>query len=95
MASVSDTVEQRGNRYGGMEDNAILTQTLMDTVLEAAHESGQELSPVHKECLHMIFHKVSRMAIGDQWYTDNPHDIGGYAKLIETHIEEKLGEVKL
>lgn len=92
MSNVQDTVKQRGNRYGSMEANAVLTQRLMYEVLAASHENGQELSPVHKECLHMIFHKVSRMAIGDQWYSDNPHDIGGYAKLIEDHIKQKLSE---
>lgn len=92
MSNVSDTLVQRGNRYGDMEANANLTQALMDAVLAAADDARQELSPVHKECLHMIFHKVSRMVVGDQWYADNPHDICGYAKLIETYIEETISE---
>lgn len=86
MTSISDTVKQRSNRYGSMEANAELTQALMDKVLQHNHVFGQELSPMHKECLHMILHKISRMVVGDPWYSDNPHDIGGYAKQLETFI---------
>ncbi len=87
---IDKTLAQRGNRYGDMEAVATLTQTLMGAVLAAADDAGQELSPVHKECLHMIFLKVSRMVVGDQWYADNPHDICGYAKLLEDYIEERV-----
>jgi len=84
--NVADTVEQRGSRYGSMEDNAILTQALMDCVLLKANAG---LSPVHLECLHMIFHKISRMVIGDPMYADNAHDIAGYATLLEQFINEQ------
>lgn len=83
--NVADTVEQRGSRYGSMEDNAILTQALMDCINMHQHK----LSAVHLECIHMIFHKVSRMTIGDPMYADNAHDIAGYATLLEQYINEK------
>jgi len=89
MTNVSATLAQRGNRYGTIENNATLTQTLMDEVLVAAMRSGQVLTPVHKECLHMILHKVSRMVCGDQFYEDNPHDIAGYATLLEAFINSE------
>jgi len=94
MTNVTDTLGQRGSRYGKMERNAVLTQTLMDEVEVAAIQSGQVLTPMHKECLHMIMGKVSRMVCGDQFYADNPHDIAGYATLLEeyiykTHVEEE------
>ena len=84
--NVADTVEKRGSRYGSMEDNAILTQALMDCVLLKCNTG---LSAVHLECLHMIFHKISRMVIGDAMYADNAHDIAGYATLLEQYINEK------
>ena len=85
--SVDNTLKQRGNRYGTFENNARLTQALMDVV----DELGQnDLSPVHREMVHMTFHKIARMCCGDQWYEDNPHDIAGYAKLLEDHIKEVM-----
>ena len=92
MTNVTDTLVQRGNRYGSMEDNALLTQTLMFSVLAGARDSGHVLTPMHKECLHMIMHKVSRMVCGDPLYADNPHDIAGYASLLEEYINELNAE---
>tara|TARA_R110000744_G_C19346984_1_gene559994 strand:+ start:603 stop:896 length:294 start_codon:yes stop_codon:yes gene_type:complete len=92
MRDIENTVKERGNRYGSMVDNANLTQALMTEINLAAAHAGQTLSPTHKECLHMIVHKISRMVIGDQWYSDNPHDISGYAKLLEDYIEETMDE---
>lgn len=88
MTNVTDTLGQRGSRYGRMDRNALLTQTLMDEVAVAAIRSGQVLTPMHKECLHMIMGKVSRMVCGDQFYADNPHDIAGYATLLEEYIND-------
>ena len=82
---VNATLAQRGNRYGSFKDNATLTQALMDAVDD---NRVVELSPVHREMIHMTFHKIARMCCGDQWYDDNPHDIAGYAKLLEDHIKE-------
>ena len=82
---VTATLAERGNRYGTFEDNARLTQALMNTALGAAKS---DLSHMHKEAMHMIFHKIARMCSGDQWYADNPHDIAGYATLLEEYINE-------
>jgi hypothetical protein len=82
---INKTLEQRGSRYGTFEDNARLTQALLITALGA---SKTELSPMHREALHMIFHKIARMCSGDQWYADNAHDIAGYATLLEEYIVE-------
>ena len=87
--TVTKTLEQRGSRYGTFEDNARLTQALYATAIGAAKT---ELSPMHREALHMIFHKIARMCSGDQWYADNPHDIAGYATLLEEYIEEVLND---
>jgi len=88
MSNVGETLVQRTNRYGSMEDNALLTQTLMGTVMASARDRGHVLTPMHKECLHMIMHKVARMVCGDPLYADNPHDIAGYATLLEKYINE-------
>lgn len=88
MSDVNETLGQRGSRHGRMQDNALLTQALMESVLYAAHDSGRVLTPMHVECLHMIMHKVSRMVCGDPLYADNPHDIAGYALLLEEYINK-------
>ena len=91
MTDVSATVKQRGSRYGSMATNAALTQALMAEVLTAARESGAVLTPMHRECIHMIMIKVTRMVCGDPLYADSPHDIAGYATLLEDYINELNG----
>lgn len=80
---IKDTLTQRGNRYGSFEDNAELTQSLMELI-----ESKRKLPYAHKEAIHMIFHKISRIVCGDLWYADNAHDIAGYATLLEEYINQ-------
>jgi len=83
MPDLDKTLCERGGRYGDFADGAKLTQTLMDNTLAGA---TAELSPVHIEALHMIFHKIARMCCGDPYYVDNPHDIAGYATLLEKYL---------
>lgn len=85
MNELKKTLNARGGRYGDFEDGARLTQALMDKTLVSA---TSELSPVHIEALHMIFHKIARMCCGDPYYADNPHDIAGYATLLEEYIRK-------
>lgn len=87
VSKVDQTLEERGSRYGSFEDNARTTQTLMQ-VIERAPNYDQ-LKTAHKEAIHMIFHKISRMVCGDPMYADNPHDIAGYAKLLEDWMNDK------
>jgi hypothetical protein len=84
--SIDKTLEERGGRYGTIQDNANLCQGAV--AIFALHPKWDTLSTVHKECIHMILHKISRMVSGDAWYSDNPHDIAGYAKLLEDYIAE-------
>lgn len=86
MSKVKDTLAQRGNRYGTMEDNAEVTQRLLEVIYE--YGNWDDLDRIHKEVLHMIFGKVSRMVCGDKDYADNPHDIAGYATLLEEYLND-------
>jgi hypothetical protein len=87
MNQVTDTLKERGSRYGSIEENANMTQQLMDVIM--SHPAYKTLPAVHKECTHMIFHKISRMICGDCMYDDNPRDIAGYATLLEAFIKER------
>lgn len=82
--NVKETLKDRGNKYGKFSSNAITTQGLMSMIATADHY--HDLTPIHLEAIHMIMHKISRMVNGDCMLSDNPHDIGGYAKLLEDHI---------
>lgn len=86
MNNINETLITRRSNYGKFEDNANVTQSLMD-VIESS-PNYKKLSNAHKECFHMIFHKIARIVCGDLGYIDNYHDIVGYAKLLEEHLEE-------
>lgn len=87
LVDLANTLQQRGNRYGTIESNAHFIQEMMRLTLE--FDKNNQLSDVHLECLHMIYHKIGRMVNGDCWYSDNAHDIGGYAKLLEDYINDR------
>ena len=74
-------LNERGAVYGKMEDNARVTQQLMDVVMSGAN--AKALTPMHKECLHMVLHKISRMVNGNVMYVDNATDMVGYSRLLE------------
>lgn len=84
---IKNTLAERGSRYGTFEDNAETTQKLMEVVAKCP--SFKNWHRAHKEAVHMIFHKIARMANGDEMYEDNPHDICGYSKLLEDYLAEK------
>ena len=90
---IEQTLSERGSRYGNAVDNARVTQSMMDVILKAP--SSGNLTPMHKETLHMICHKIARICCGDVWYSDNAHDIAGYAKLLEdfqVSVSEQINE---
>lgn len=91
MADVEQTLAERGARYGDFTDHAIVAQRLQDVMRTSAIEDGvvainrgwEALSPVQKQALTVIADKIARILSGDPDYTDNWHDIQGYAKLAE------------
>ncbi len=87
---VNETLSQRGNRYGDFKYVARVTEDLMNVISFAPQ--WDNLTPVHKQAFHMIFSKIARSVCGDPTYTDNIHDISGYAKLLEDYLIEENGE---
>lgn len=77
--TIEKTLKERGSNYGPYLDNASLTQDLMDCILN--HPNFSELGSDHRETIHMIFHKISRIVNGDPDFIDSWHDIEGYARL--------------
>lgn len=81
MTQVSDTLTERGNRYGDFTDHARISQELQDVM--RGTPGWAKMTPVMREGLILIVHKIARACNGDPFYADNWHDIQGYAKLVE------------
>jgi hypothetical protein len=78
---INSIVAERGSNYGDFRGQAELCQDLCNVFF--SHKSGQvEYTKMQHEALHMIFHKLSRIANGNPNYKDSWVDIAGYAKLI-------------
>ena len=83
--SVDNTLSERGNRYGDFTDHSVIAQDLQDVMRRAP--GWQKLPPFMKQALTVIADKIARLLNGDPYYTDNWHDIQGYAKLAEDRCD--------
>jgi hypothetical protein len=91
---ITDTLIERGRRYGKFIDHARITQELK--VLIAEHTPQQRrlpdgtwiphLAPDQQEALDMICHKIGHILNGDPNYADSWHDIAGYAQLVSDRL---------
>lgn len=78
---MSETLSERGARYGDFTDHAIIAQNMQDVMRRT--QGWDILTPVKKQALTVIADKIARILNGDPDYRDNWHDIQGYAKLAE------------
>jgi hypothetical protein len=86
--NVNATLDERGERYGKFANHASITQRMeMHFVKSMGVEKYAVLQPYQKEALHMIFHKLARIANGDPNYADSWVDIAGYATLVAEELE--------
>ena len=89
MADITETLTERGSRYGNYVDQT----TIIDNISNAIHESGNAgvawlgMSSDQKDALYMIIVKMSRILNGDPDYADNWRDISGYATLVAERLE--------
>ena len=84
--SVSNTLEERGSRYGSFVGHASVTQAYKNITWLALQERHKVLDPDMLEALDMIFHKIGRIVNGDPNYADSWHDIAGYASLVDKRL---------
>ncbi len=88
--SVTDTLEQRGTRYGEFKNHASLSTALKNKVFGHQAAFGcTQLSDVQIEAMSMILHKIARIANGDSNYADSWTDITGYAQLVVDDLEKE------
>ena len=82
--SINKTLEQRGERYGKFKDVAATTYALQEILRNAKnHEHMTDDQVIARD---MIGNKMARIVNGDPSYSDNWHDIAGYATLVEQEL---------
>lgn len=81
---IEETLKQRGNNYGNFHTQANLCQTLDKIIKQhyCAIHPDQPMPEFMAEAIHMICHKLARIANGNPFYDDSWHDIGGYSQLV-------------
>ena len=87
MTDVTSTLAERGARYGTFYDHATIAQGLQEVLLEAPN--WFKLKPDVRQMCIVITDKLARILNGDPDYTDNYHDIQGYARLVENRLLEE------
>lgn len=90
MTDVSETLAERGSRYGEFPERARITQNIKRAMQDSANWKG--LTDDKKEALEMVAHKVGRILNGDPEYADSWHDIIGYTKLVEDELGAQMAE---
>lgn len=84
-SDIDATLTERGKRYGKFQDQAYHTWRIKSAMGEAV--GWDRLDYDMKEALDMIASKIARILNGDPNYTDNWHDIAGYATLVEKRLK--------
>ena len=84
MSDLNETLKERGNRYGDFSDHAVIAQNIQNVM--RAGDGWVRLDAVKRQALTVIADKIARILSGDPEYSDNWHDIQGYAKLVEERL---------
>lgn len=78
---IEQTLKDRGNAYGDYATIARMTQAVIKT-LSTGGSNVALRTATHNETLHMVAHKLARVAVGDPNHEDTWRDIAGYATLM-------------
>lgn len=84
--TLAETLTARKSTHGDSTEHADCTQTLKATVHEWAN--WEALSPVQKEAIEMILHKIGRIMTGNPDHHDHWIDIAGYAQLVADRVQK-------
>ena len=87
VPTITETLTERGNRYGPFVGHAEVTQGLKDVIELALRSRLKTLAPDQQEALDMICHKIGRIVNGDPNYDDSWVDIAGYAQLVADRLQ--------
>jgi len=83
MKKILDT---RRKTHGNYTETAAAIQETKD--LWRAHPGWENLSPVQRETLEMVAHKVGRILCGNPNFIDHWVDIAGYAQITSDRVDE-------
>lgn len=87
---ISAMLAERGQRYGDFLGHAKVTMAIKKVITSHLLDRDKRLAPDQEEALHMIAHKIGRIANGDPDYIDSWDDIAGYAKLVADRLREDI-----
>ena len=82
--SVDVTLGQREEIYGNFAERSAIVQAIKDAM--AATPNWHKLPPDMRQSLEVVADKVSRILNGRSTEIDSWHDIGGYARLVESRL---------
>jgi hypothetical protein len=85
-SNITETLQERGKRYGKFTDHARVTVGLKRVLSLEMERRNIVPADDQIEALHMICHKLGRIAAGDPDYADSWHDIAGYAQLVADRL---------
>ena len=80
---ITDTLQERGQRYGVFTRHAEISQQLKEVINQY---QTKVLAADQQEALDMICHKIGRIINGDPDYADSWHDIAGFAQLVADRL---------
>jgi hypothetical protein len=80
---ITETLQERGKRYGVFTRHAEISQQLKEVINQY---QTKVLAADQQEALDMICHKIGRILNGDPDYADSWHDIAGYAQLVADRL---------
>ncbi len=87
MDNITETLTERGGRYGPFIGHAEVSQELKQIVGLHLKKRNKVLDDDQQEALDMICHKIARIINGDPDYADSWVDIAGYAKLVSDRLQ--------
>jgi hypothetical protein len=87
---IDQILEERGGNYGDFHTQANLSQTLKAIVNQhySSVHSDKPMPQFMLEAIHMICHKLARIANGNPYYVDSWQDIAGYSQLVVDILEK-------
>ena len=91
-AGIDAILAEREKTHGSFSVHAKCTQTLEDTFY--SYMNCSSFTAVQLESLHMIFHKLGRIAAGSPHFQDHWDDIAGYATLVSRDISRRKAKGK-
>ena len=85
IPTITETLAERGTRYGDFATHAQITQDIKKVMHSTP--KWNSLSPDMKESLEMVAHKIGRILNGDPEYFDSWVDIEGYVNLVSRELQ--------